>query len=415
MNIIIFIKEFNKLSKFIEIKNELYIKINPKSCINDSIDFINNIIKLYKKQIKNIRIIFDESINIFISNYILTKLHDLLYEYPDISKYILTLENAANETKYLMNELTLYKNIVINPNKNPELYCKYILSRIPNYYNTKIFNLKNTDLFSLTKAVGAGSIYDSYFLHIFPKNDDINKKNIYLIGKSVTYDTGGLNLKSRGMEEMKTDMAGSAIMVSVLNLLNINNIDIKFNIHVFIPVVENMISNTATKPGTVIKTMNNKLVEIYDTDAEGRLCIADAIEYINLNLRKENSLIIDIATLTGNTVYITGGVSSITTCNASGYEYINKLIDIGNNIDEYVDYLQLRKEYLNTSESKVAHISNINTNLKCGCMTAAAFLNYFNINNIPWIHIDVGSCVYIKQEIKSYGINLLFEFIKSII
>lgn len=416
-------KEYcNNIFNIFIMNNNLKIRINIYELSNYNIYQellkIENFIKIYNNTINTIYIKFNNNININTINKIITKISDILYVYYPL-KYKIKLHKINNQSKYLMKELINYKNIIMNPNKNPDLYLNYIINNIPDYYDKIIFKLNEHDnLFPLTYGVGKGSIYNSYFVHILPKIEDINKKNIYLIGKSITYDTGGLNLKDECMEEMKLDVIGSAILISTLKLLNKNNIDKKYNINILCPIAENMISNNSIKPGTTIKTMNNKIIEINNMDAEGRLCIVDAIEYINLNLIKDknpnNCIIIDIATLTGNTKYITSYISGLITCNDKAIDYKNNIINIGEQIGEYLDYIKLREEYLEDYKSNVADIKNLNKELNTGFITAGAFINYFCNNNIPWMHIDVASCTFVDEKVTSYGINLLYEFIKNI-
>ena len=317
----------------------------------------------------------------------------------------------------------MYKNIVMDPTKTPDSYLKYVLSRVPKTYKSNVFKIskdkkyKPTKMFPLTKCVGAGSIHNSYFVHIEPKNNKNNKKNIYLIGKAVTFDSGGMNIKTYLMDEMKIDMTGSAIIVSVLHLLNYNKIDTNYNIHLLIPIVENMIGNTATHPGMTIETMSGKIVETNDMDAEGRLCIVDAIDYINIYLIKNNkkdNLILDIATLTGCVDQITNTVSSIMLSNKMGDKYKDTILDIGENVGEYIDYLKIRREYLNYLGTSVGDISNHSNERGGGCLIAGSFIHYFINDNIPWIHIDLGTTVYVNNKQISYGINLLYYFIKSL-
>lgn len=410
-------------------KNIFLIKININNITNynlvKEIKKISNLLNI-NNEIKKINIIFDNEINDFIINKIITKLSDILYSYikiKEIKMYKFSLidkkiTKISEESINLLNELRLYKNIVMDPNKNPESYLEYIKNRIPEDYITEIHNLKEFKKFPLSYAVGVGSIYNSYFVHIKPKVENPNNITIYLLGKSVTYDSGGLNIKVKHMEEMKTDMAGSAIIVSVLNILNFSKLDNKYNIHLLIPIVENMIGNTSTRPGQVIKTYNSKTVEISNIDAEGRLCLADCLEYINkdliINKDPNKTLIIDIATLTGNAVTITAEVSSIVMCNNKAEEYKNKLMYVSENVGEYLDYLKLRPEYLDLLKSPVADIKNINLNISAGCIIAGSFLHYFATDVCPWIHLDIAPTAFIKEISTSYGINLLVEFIKQI-
>jgi leucyl aminopeptidase len=357
--------------------------------------------------------------NDIIVSSILTKLHDTIYCYN--KKINIILHNIPSHYNNFMNEMTKYKDIVMDPNKNPDTYLKYVLSRVPKNYKVTVFKIgkdkknKPVKMFPLTKAVGAGSVYNSYFVHIQPKNINNNKKNYYLIGKSITYDSGGMNIKLSEMETMKIDMTGSAILLSVLNLLQSNKFDTNNNIHLIIPIAENMIGNTAIRPGMVVTSMSNKKVEIIDTDAEGRLCLADGIDYVNLYCIKKhnvkNNLIIDIATLTGNASSITNGISSLMMGNNISTDYIKLLIKTGDNIGEYIDYLQLRPEYIGYLQSNVADIANINAKIKSDCILAGTFLNYFCNPLIPWIHMDVASNTFSENMPTCYGINLLYQFL----
>lgn len=394
----------------LKLNNNINIIINIHNLcnykINNNIKKIKNIINIYNK-INKINILFE---NINCCNKLITQFHDLFYNYK--KKYKIKLFNCHYSSKNILNELFLYKNIVMDPNKNPNTYLQYITSRIPNNYNINVFNTNNESQFPLTKAVGMGSKYDSYFIHISPKNILLNK-NIYLIGKAITFDTGGLNLKSGEFGDMKIDMIGSAILISVINLLSKNNISTNYNIHTLIPIAENMIGNNALRPGMVLKTLSNKTIEIINTDAEGRLCLVDGIEYA-LQFIKNNDIILDIATLTGNTHAISSGISSICISNTKGDLLLNKLINIGENIGEYLDRIKIRHEYLDLLKSNVANIKNISEDASSDCIIAGTFLNYFIDNNVPWIHIDLGCSVFTKEVVISYGINLLYEFIKQL-
>ena len=409
-------------------KHSVEIRISTINLLNSQIleelKKLDDVIKIYD-MVKRINIIFDTKLESMLINKLITKLNDILYVYYPTMKEVKIYQTKSDAIN-LMTELIKYKDIVMDPNKNPESYLEYIVSSVPDTYQTKIFNLVNKrlkkiddiDLFPLTRAVGVGSSYPSYFVHIYPKQSNPKNKNIYLIGKAVTFDSGGLNIKVASMEEMKVDMTGSAIILSVLRLLSINNQDSKLNIHLIIPIVENMIGNSAVRPGMVIKSMSGRLIEITNTDAEGRLCLVDGIDYVKLFLIKDmdisRCLILDIATLTGNTMHITSGISSLAMCNNVGSLYLNNLMSLGEDLGEYVDFLKIRNEYLDILKSKVGDIQNLNLKNKSGCIVAGTFLHYFVGDLIPWIHIDVGVSTFVDSVANSYGINLLYEFIKSL-
>ena len=395
-----------KLNNEINIIINIYNLCNYK--INNNINKINNIINIYDS-INKINIVFK---NINNCNKLITQFNNIFYNYK--KEYKIKLFNCHITSKNLFNELFIYKNIVMDPNKNPDSYLNYIISRIPNNYNFDIYNANKSSLFPLTKAVGMGSIYNSYFVHIFPKKNIYNK-NIFLIGKAITFDTGGINLKDDDFSDMKIDMAGSAIIISVINLLFKNNISTNYNIHTLLPIAENMIGNNALRPGMVLTTISNKTIEIINTDAEGRLCIIDGIEYALKFIKNNEDIIIDIATLTGNVASISSGISCIGISNLKGENKLNQLINIGENIGEYLDKIKIRHEYLDLLKSNIADIKNIDDNSSSDCIIAGAFINYFIDNITPWIHIDLGSSIYKNENIISYGINLLYQFIKQMI
>jgi leucyl aminopeptidase len=377
---------------------------------------LSALLKIYNS-IKRINLFFDKNINITITNKILVRVHNVLFQYYKITREI-KLYQVSEESIKLMKELDYYKKIIMNPNKNPDTYLEYVKSRIPDTHEISVYNLKDTNDFPLTKAVGIGSQYPGHFVHIKPKKENQFKKTIYLVGKSVTFDSGGMNIKDETMTDMKIDMTGSAIIVSVLNLISDTEYAKKSNIHLILPIVENMIGNTATRPGYVVESLCGRTVEIYDTDAEGRLCLADGFEFIENNLIRGKDLskciVLDIATLTGNTTSITNGVTSMISSNEKGSQYLDKLMEIGEEIGEYLEFIKIRPEYLDMLDSKVADIKNISPNAKCGFIIAATFLNFFIDTKIPWVHIDLGIGTYINEVAQSHGVNLLFEFIKNI-
>jgi leucyl aminopeptidase len=399
-------------------KDNIILKINIFNLSNykliNNISKINDIINIYN-QIKRINIVFDVKINKLITNVILTKLSDILYKFYPITKEI-KLYQVDNESIKLMEELTKYKNIVMEPNKNPDTYFEFVKSNVPPNYKFGFKTLSEDKIFPLTYGVGLGSNFNSYFVQISPTNPKPNNLDVFLIGKAVTYDAGGLNIKLQMMEEMKIDMTGSAIILSTLRLLSANNFDSNLNVYLLIPIVENMVSSKSLKPGSVIETMGGKKVEIINTDAEGRLCIVDCIDWINKKLitKPSKSLIIDIATLTGNTTHITSGISSIIMSNDIGIKYVDQLINIGERIGEYLDFLKMRREYEDLLQSPVADIKNLNMDIKAGCVIGGTFIHYFTDKNIPWIHIDLGVATFINSVAMSYGINLLYEFLKHL-
>jgi len=400
-------KPKNKNPLEIETNNGKYIiTINVKNL--STYDFNQIINSIQKFLSNNIKITFSD-IHEYEAENILLKLNNITYSYIDPRKL-----NVPKQFNKLISEVEDYKRIVIEPNKYQETMLKYFISKIPKNYTYKKFLVRmgNKD-FPLTAAVGQGSSHDSYFIHIYPKKQNKNWDDIFMIGKCVTFDSGGMNIKIRNMEEMKTDMAGSAILIGVLNMTN----NLKKNIHLLIPIVENYVGSKATRPSTVVETINGHTVEITDTDAEGRLCIADAVEYFNKYLyskKLKNPLLLDIATLTGNAAQITCSTSCIITGNQKSKKYINKLFDCGEYTREFTDILILRENYVKSLDSKVAEIKNWSSKCSAGCLVGASFIDFFVKKDIPWIHMDVASVVYNNETVSSYGINLLTKFLESI-
>jgi len=422
---IIFIKTVPTLSNKFDLytkNNNIFIKLNIKDLTNFEINLLINNIKDFIILYNNIHIKFKNNISDLAPINIIAILNNFTYSFlkPKFSIDLYTSNQLLSDS--YIQFLKSYKDIVINPNKNPNIFLNYILKNIPNSYTfTKFTN--NSKLFPLTNAVGKASLFNNYFLHIKPKRE-INKAiNIFLIGKGVTFDTGGLNIKTSNMQEMKIDMAGSSLLINLLNFLHINKKDRNKNFHLLLPIVENSIGSKSILPGSVITTLSGKTIEINDTDAEGRLIIVDAIEYFNIKILKKyihkNNFIFDIATLTGNTLNISCGISSITTGNdfAIKKNYINDLIKTGQKTMEYVDFLELRNEYLNTLKSNVADIKNMNVKCHADSIIAASFINFFVPYSIPWIHLDIASVVTSNNSdninINSYGLHLLYRFFSN--
>ncbi len=373
--------------------------------------------------IKEYKLIFYENIDTLTKNKIVSKISDVLYTFNPKSKPV-SIINADAETKDLYIEIEKFKNIVMlpPPEKNNINYLTYILNNLSNKYKNRVYDIsgKDRNLFPLSFFVNKASIQPAFFIHIYPDEIKPDSKNLLLIGKAVTFDTGGINIKTALLEELKIDMTGSAMLLSVLNLLSQTKNDNNLNIHLLIPIVVNDIGENAYLPGSVLEATNKKTIEVINTDAEGRLTIVDSLNFINLFLIKEfnidtkNTLILDVATLTGNVSAITGNYSAVIINNDKASELSKLLIDVGNQTGEYLQNIDLRPEVLINLRTPNADIANIATSLISNCLVGGVFLNFFCDNEIPWIHIDIGITTYKNRVQTSYGINLLFEFFKKL-
>ena len=212
------------------------------------------------------------------------------------------------------------------------------------------------------------------------------EKPIVLIGKGITYDTGGLNVKPSGsMHEMHLDMSGGASVIGAMSAAV--ELGLKKNIVGLIPAAENSISATSMRAGDIATSLSGKTVEILHTDAEGRLVLADALTYAQKHY--EPALMVDIATLTGAALSALGQHASAIMTKDEALQ--NKLVKLGEESGDLVWPLPLWDEYKSSLKSSRADISNIATNFSRfgGCIEGGTFLAHFVNKNIPWVHIDM--------------------------
>ncbi|MFC1752084.1 leucyl aminopeptidase [Thermoproteota archaeon] len=236
---------------------------------------------------------------------------------------------------------------------------------------------------------------------------------ICLVGKGVTFDSGGISIKpSKGMEEMKGDMGGAAAVLSVVTALPM--LGIKRNVCAIIPLVENMPSGKAQKPGDVVKAMNGKSIEIVNTDAEGRLILADALCYA---VNQKPSVIIDIATLTGAVSVALGDVAAGILGNTQSM--IKRFLKISQDTGDLLWQLPLYDDYLDYLKSDIADISNSSDKRLAGTANAAKFLEQF-VDDLPWVHIDIAGVMhhtkdsgYTVKGMSGTGVRNILEFLLS--
>ena len=238
-------------------------------------------------------------------------------------------------------------------------------------------------------SIGKGSTEEPKFIKIeYKPKKSFNK--IVLVGKGLTFDSGGLSLKtSDGMETMKIDMAGAAAVLAIFKVLE--KLAIKINVIGLISAVENMPSGTAVKPGDVVRAFNGKTIEILNTDAEGRVTLADSLAY-GASLKPK--MIIDFATLTGACVVALGEL--ITGVMGNDNQVISQIIEAGTHENEKIWQLPLEPEYKNMLESSVADMKNTAKKYG-GAITAGLFLQEF-VDNVPWAHLDIAGPAYYEKD-----------------
>jgi leucyl aminopeptidase len=239
-------------------------------------------------------------------------------------------------------------------------------------------------------GVAQGSKQPPKLMVLRYKGNPRSTNTIGLIGKGITFDSGGISIKpSEGMSEMKGDMSGGAVVMASIRA--IAELKLKVNVIAVIPATENLPSGTAIKPGDVLIASNGKTIEVANTDAEGRLILADALCYsVNLGL----SPIIDVATLTGACHIALGDFCSGIFSNDQ--EVANGIIQAGKDAGECMWQMPMNEEYKELNKSDIADIKNTGGRYG-GAITAAQFLAEF-VGDVPWVHIDIAGTFMSDKE-----------------
>jgi leucyl aminopeptidase len=237
-------------------------------------------------------------------------------------------------------------------------------------------------------AVGQGSAQPPRLIVMQYSNGKKSEKPYVLVGKGITFDTGGISLKpGLGMDEMKFDMCGAASVFGTLNA--VLELQLPINLVCIVAAAENMPSGNATRPGDIVKTMSGQTVEILNTDAEGRLVLCDALTYAE---RFKPQAVIDIATLTGACVVALGGHTSGLMGNSDAL--ITQVLEAGKRADDRAWQLPLFDEYQEQLDSPFADIANIG-GPKAGTITAACFLSRF-AKAYEWAHLDIAGTAWLS-------------------
>ena len=262
-------------------------------------------------------------------------------------------------------------------------------------------------------SVNAGSEHEPRFIIMEYKHPDATK-TVGLVGKGVTFDTGGISIKpSNNMYLMKSDMGGAAAVLGTMEL--VAKLKLPINLIGIVPSTENMVDGAGTRPGDVIDSYSGKTIEVIDTDAEGRLILADGLAYMKKNYNPD--VMIDLATLTGNVVTSLG-------FNAAGLfsnndELAAALSKAGDETGERLWRMPIWDAYFDDMKSDVADIANLSSKPVAGAITAAKFLEFFIDNHTSWAHLDIAAMAIVASELGShrtataYGVRLLTEFVDA--
>ena len=319
------------------------------------------------------------------------------------------LDSSENEIK--KNSVFWVRDLINTPalDKSPEQFINKVKELVDSsgieveVYDQKWLEENN---FGGVLGVGKGSDRPPYFL--VGKYNSKAKYQVSLIGKGVLFDTGGYSLKSpAGMETMKTDMSGAASAWGVINIIARTNQDI--GLTVYTPIVENMVSGSAIRPGDVLKTRNGKTIEVMNTDAEGRLIMSDALAFA---AETNPDLICDIATLTGASYVALGLDIGAIFSNNSDLE--KKFIESAKNTNENFHPLPLFDGYRNLIDSDLADMKNTGGRFG-GAITAALLLKEF-IGENDWIHLDIAGPARSdnRKGATGFGVLSLYEFFKNL-
>ena len=239
-------------------------------------------------------------------------------------------------------------------------------------------------------SVAQGSSQPPKFIVLRYNGDPSSKELLALVGKGITFDSGGISIKPADrMEEMKYDMSGGAGVIAAMYALG--KLKPKVNVVGLVPATENMPGGKATKPGDIVTAMNGKTIEVINTDAEGRLILADALCYAN---KLGATKIVDAATLTGACVIALGHASSAAVTNDEkfGAQFLAAAKPTGERYWQMPYY----EDYTTQMKSDIADLKNTGGR-PAGTLTAAAFLREF-VNQTPWVHLDIAGTAYLENE-----------------
>ena len=430
-----------------EKKNIFIFKINSKKNIilisiknNLKISEVENLGAEFHGILNNIKnnefLILSDSVVGKINNFLGHFLHGLKLKSYEFKKYkekktskIIKLnisgeKNIPSKQSQLkfksLEEGTFFtRDLVSEPGNvlHPDEYAKRLANLKKDGLKINIFDekkLKKLGMNSLL-GVGMGSVRGSYLVTMEWNGARNNSKPLAFVGKGVTFDTGGYSLKpAKFMEDMTYDMAGSAAVVGLMKTLALRKA--RVNAVGVVGIVENMVSGIAQRPGDIVKSYSGKTVEVLNTDAEGRLVLADALAYTEKKFKPK--FIIDLATLTGAIIVSLGSEYAGLFSNDDNLS--KKLITAGKTVEEKLWRMPLHKNYDKLINSKNADMQNINYVGGAGSTTAAQFLQRFILDKTPWAHLDIAGMAFSKYGgslnsggATGFGVRLLNQLVEE--
>jgi leucyl aminopeptidase len=329
--------------------------------------------------------------------------------------------SSQNQLKFkALEEGTFYaRDLVSEPGNilHPDEYAKRLNSLKKDGLKVNIYDEKKLKKMGMNAllGVGMGSIRGSYLVTIEWNGTKKNSKPLAFVGKGVTFDTGGYSLKpARFMEDMTYDMAGSAAVVGLMKSLALRKA--KINAVGVVGLVENMVSGDAQRPGDIVKSYSGKTIEVLNTDAEGRLVLADALTFTEKKFKPK--FMIDLATLTGAIIVSLG--SEYAGLFSNDDKLSKQILNAGEKVEEKLWRMPLHQNYDKLMNSKNADMQNINYVGGAGSTTAAQFLQRFILNKTPWAHLDIAGMAFSKYGgalnsggATGFGVRLLNQLIEE--
>lgn len=313
-------------------------------------------------------------------------------------------------------QTSVMRMVDLPPNKSTPTYLANFAASLTQYpsVTTKVIDKEEAKSIGLHAflSVCQGSEEAPKFIVVdyHPSNA---KKHIGLVGKAITFDTGGYNIKTQGMYYMKCDMAGGAAVLGILEWAALQQVP--YRITAVVPACDSMVDQKAYKPSDVISSYAGHSIEITDTDAEGRLILADGITYLLRHFQPE--VMLDFATLTGSTVATFGPVCAALFANNESLQ--QQLFAAGMQAGEKVWPMPLWEDYDSHLESDVADVKNYSQKPFGGAISAAKFLEYFTEKHASWAHIDIAGVAFVDdafakgKHASGYGVGLFKQWLQN--
>ena len=334
-------------------------------------------------------------------------------------KFRSQFDNKRIRSKSILSGVQITKELVSEPGNilHPDEYASRIKKLTSVGLKVTVIDKKKLKQLGMNAllGVGQGSVRGSYLVIIEWNGLKKKQQPLAFVGKGVCFDTGGISLKpAKFMEDMTYDMAGSAVVVGLMKTLALRKA--KVNAVGVVGLVENMPDGNAQRPGDIVKSFSGKTIEILNTDAEGRLVLADALTYTEKKYKPK--FIVDLATLTGAIIVSLG--SEYAGLFSNDDKLSEQLFKSGEKVGEKVWRMPLNENYDKLINSKKADMQNINYVGGAGSTTAAQFLQRFILNKTPWAHLDIAGMAFSKYGgalnsggATGYGVRLLNQLIED--